>query len=318
MLKQKINKLLIGTNNKGKLREIKNLLPKNIKIHSTSEFNLKSPVENGKTFKENSLIKSKYFSKKTGLLCLADDSGIEIDILNKINEINEKDSNYLKFLDWFIYDYNLITTEKSLASMYFEDNKEKIPSSILNSYRSIFKYERINDKNYKIKDIIKNTESSILIEDPFPEESILLSMRIIEEKDEKSCIKIGHIVAYNNEYKEIIYDTLTKIFKKTKNTPNIICKNYFYVIEKDINKMISQIHAKNKEVINKEKIEHKVLDYVSVLNKIKEDKIENRRSNRFSYPLLKLRFSILQSSFSFLQSNRCLYIDRNHHRRITV
>ena len=83
MLKQKINKLLIGTNNKGKLREIRSLLPKSIKIHSTSEFNLKSPIENGKTFKENSLIKSKHFSKKSGLICLADDSGLEIDILDK-------------------------------------------------------------------------------------------------------------------------------------------------------------------------------------------------------------------------------------------
>ena len=83
MSKQKINKLIIGTNNKGKLREIKSLLPKNIKIYSTSEFNLRSPVENGKTFKENSLIKSKYFSKKTGLICLSDDSGLEIDILDK-------------------------------------------------------------------------------------------------------------------------------------------------------------------------------------------------------------------------------------------
>ena len=64
MYKQKIYKLLIGTNNKGKLREIKSLLPKKIKIYSTSTFNLRSPVENGKTFKENSLIKSKYFSIK--------------------------------------------------------------------------------------------------------------------------------------------------------------------------------------------------------------------------------------------------------------
>jgi len=83
MPKKKINKLLIGTSNKGKLREIKRLLPKNIKIYSTSEFNLKSPIEKGKTFKENSLIKSKYFSKKTGLICLADDSGLEIDFLDK-------------------------------------------------------------------------------------------------------------------------------------------------------------------------------------------------------------------------------------------
>ena len=83
MFKQKIKKLLIGTNNKGKLREIKNLLPKYIKIHSTSEFNLKSPKETGKTFKENSLIKSRYFSEKANLTCLADDSGLEIDILKK-------------------------------------------------------------------------------------------------------------------------------------------------------------------------------------------------------------------------------------------
>ena len=83
MYNKKIKKLLIGTNNKGKLREIKDLLPKKIKTYSTSEFNLKSPRENGKTFKENSIIKSRYFSEKTNLICLADDSGLEIDMLNK-------------------------------------------------------------------------------------------------------------------------------------------------------------------------------------------------------------------------------------------
>ena len=83
MFKQKIKKLLIGTNNKGKLREIRNLLPKYIKIRSTSEFNLRSPRETGRTFKENSLIKSRYFSEKANLTCLADDSGLEIDILKK-------------------------------------------------------------------------------------------------------------------------------------------------------------------------------------------------------------------------------------------
>ena len=83
MKNKKISKLIIGTNNKGKLKEIRDLLPKYIKTLSTLNFNLKSPRENGKTFEQNSLIKSKYFSKKTNLICLADDSGIEIDILNK-------------------------------------------------------------------------------------------------------------------------------------------------------------------------------------------------------------------------------------------
>tara|TARA_Y100001935_G_scaffold246734_1_gene241744 strand:- start:170 stop:772 length:603 start_codon:yes stop_codon:yes gene_type:complete len=83
MQNKKIKKLLIGTNNKGKLREIEDLLPKYIKTYSTAEFKLKSPKENGKTFMQNSLIKSKYFSSKSNLVCLADDSGLEIDLLNK-------------------------------------------------------------------------------------------------------------------------------------------------------------------------------------------------------------------------------------------
>ncbi|MBD1141219.1 RdgB/HAM1 family non-canonical purine NTP pyrophosphatase [Pelagibacterales bacterium SAG-MED39] len=83
MLNKKITKLLIGTNNKGKLREIRDLLPINIKTYCPKDFKLKSPIENGNTFEENCLIKSKYFSNKTGLICIADDSGLEIDLLDK-------------------------------------------------------------------------------------------------------------------------------------------------------------------------------------------------------------------------------------------
>ena len=83
MKNRKISTILIGTNNQGKLREISGLLPKNVKIFSTKDFNLKSPKETGKSFKSNALIKAKYFSKKTNLICLSDDSGLEIDVLKK-------------------------------------------------------------------------------------------------------------------------------------------------------------------------------------------------------------------------------------------
>ncbi len=83
MKNKKISKILIGTNNRGKLREINSLLPKSVKVYSTKDFNLKSPNETGKTFKTNALIKAKYFSKKTNLICLSDDSGLEIDMLKK-------------------------------------------------------------------------------------------------------------------------------------------------------------------------------------------------------------------------------------------
>ena len=83
MSKKKIYELLIGTNNKGKFREIKELLPKRIKIYSPNTYKIKAPIESGKTFLKNSLIKAKYYSKKTGKICIADDSGLEIDILKK-------------------------------------------------------------------------------------------------------------------------------------------------------------------------------------------------------------------------------------------
>ena len=83
MKRNKIINLIVGTNNRGKLREIKDLLPKNLKIYSLKDLKLKSPKENGKSFKENSLIKARFFSKKKNMICLADDSGLEINVLNK-------------------------------------------------------------------------------------------------------------------------------------------------------------------------------------------------------------------------------------------
>ena len=79
MLKKKI---IIGTNNDGKLREIKDLLPKNYIIKAPKDFGFRSPKENGKTFLENSLIKAKYFYKKSKIVCISDDSGLEIKLLD--------------------------------------------------------------------------------------------------------------------------------------------------------------------------------------------------------------------------------------------
>ena len=83
MHKKKIREIFIGSNNEGKLKEIANLLPKTLKIYSNLDYKIQSPRETGTTFLQNSLIKAKYFSKKTKKICLSDDSGIEIDIINK-------------------------------------------------------------------------------------------------------------------------------------------------------------------------------------------------------------------------------------------
>ena len=84
MKNKKIINLLIGSNNQGKIKEIRDLLPEKVQILTPKHFNLKSPKETGTTFKENSFLKAKFFSKKTNMICLADDSGLEIDSLNKL------------------------------------------------------------------------------------------------------------------------------------------------------------------------------------------------------------------------------------------
>ena len=84
MQRKKIKKLILGTNNQGKVREIKRLLPKQVILDTPKNINIKSPKETGSSFLENSLIKAKYFSRKTKEICLADDSGLEIDILGKL------------------------------------------------------------------------------------------------------------------------------------------------------------------------------------------------------------------------------------------
>ena len=77
----KIKEIIIGTNNEGKYREICDLLPNGIKKHSPKEFGILTPAETGTSFEENSLIKASHFSKKTNLICLSDDSGLEIALL---------------------------------------------------------------------------------------------------------------------------------------------------------------------------------------------------------------------------------------------
>ena len=149
---KKINNLLIGTNNEGKLKEIRALLPKYIKTYSTSDFNLKSPVENGKTFEENAIIKSKYFSKKTNLPCLSDDSGLEIDILGKAPGIYSarwggRNSDYKKAIKRVYRELN--RTDKNWRN-------KKIKARFICALSMCF----LNKKIVCVKDKIEGTISS--------------------------------------------------------------------------------------------------------------------------------------------------------------
>ena len=78
----KIDKILIGTHNKGKFREISDLLPREVEKISPDQLGIESPVEDGKTFLENSELKANFFCNRSKLATLSDDSGLEIECLN--------------------------------------------------------------------------------------------------------------------------------------------------------------------------------------------------------------------------------------------
>ena len=76
--------IMIATSNKGKVREYKSLLePLGYIVHDLSELDPIEIDENGSTFQENALIKAKSIKDKCNMTVIADDSGLEIDALNK-------------------------------------------------------------------------------------------------------------------------------------------------------------------------------------------------------------------------------------------
>ena len=110
---EKIKEIVIGTNNDGKYREICDLLPKKIKTYTPKVFKIITPEETGKSFEENSILKASYFSKKTNLVCLSDDSGLEVDLLNGAPGIYSSrwggvDSNFDKAIEKVFFEINKI------------------------------------------------------------------------------------------------------------------------------------------------------------------------------------------------------------------
>ena len=76
------SRVLLATSNEGKLDEFRRLVPSEIEVVSLSSFQVDLPPETGATFEENARIKAETASAATGLLALADDSGLESDTLN--------------------------------------------------------------------------------------------------------------------------------------------------------------------------------------------------------------------------------------------
>lgn len=76
-------KIIFASNNKNKVKEIQNQVPKSIQIVTLDEIGCTEDIaETGNTLEENAIIKANYITEKYGLPCFADDTGLEIDALD--------------------------------------------------------------------------------------------------------------------------------------------------------------------------------------------------------------------------------------------
>lgn len=75
-------KVVLATGNPHKVEEISRALPAGIELVPQSAFGVEPAIEDGLSFVENAIIKARHASRSTGLPAIADDSGLEVDVLD--------------------------------------------------------------------------------------------------------------------------------------------------------------------------------------------------------------------------------------------
>ncbi len=130
-----MKKIVLASNNKHKLIEIKEILnPLGFDVLSLSDINFNEDIiEDGKTFKENALIKARAVRNKTNLPVIADDSGLCVDILNgdpgvhshRYSGINATDKeNRVKLIDVLSKLDGPYKAHFTSSIAYIDDNRE--------------------------------------------------------------------------------------------------------------------------------------------------------------------------------------------------
>ena len=130
-----MKKILIGTHNKGKFREISYLIPKKYKKISPISLKIKSPKETGKTFIANSKLKVKFFSKHVNYPVISDDSGLCIKALNNkpgiySARLAKKHGSFLKAMKFILNKLEKKKNRKAtfVCSLSYKNNNGKIIS----------------------------------------------------------------------------------------------------------------------------------------------------------------------------------------------
>ena len=128
-----MKKILVGTHNRGKFKEIAYLLPKKYKKISPLRLQIKSPKETGKSFKSNARLKVKFFSKFVNYGVISDDSGLCIKALNNrpgifSARLAKKHGSFLKAMKFILKNLKNKKNRSAtfVCSLSYKDERGKI------------------------------------------------------------------------------------------------------------------------------------------------------------------------------------------------
>ena len=191
-----MKKILIGTHNVGKFKEIAYLISKKYKKISPISLKIKSPKETGKSFISNSKLKANFFSKHVNYPVISDDSGLCIEALNNkpgiySARLAKKHGSFLKAMKFILRKMKNQKNRKAtfVCSLSYKKNNGKIVS-VEGKLKGNISYKIIGKKGFGYDPIFIPFKKKITFGQMFKSKKIKMDHRFIAFQKLRKQIKI--------------------------------------------------------------------------------------------------------------------------------
>ena len=191
-----MKKILIGTHNKGKFKEIAYLISKKYKKVSPELLKIKSPKETGKSFISNSKLKVNYFSKFVDYPVISDDSGLCIEALdNKPGiysaRLAKKHGGFFKAMKFILKKMEKVKNRRAtfVCSLSYKNIKGKIVT-VEGRLQGNISYKIIGKKGFGYDPIFKPLNKKVTLGQMAKIKKINMDHRFIAFKKLKKKAKI--------------------------------------------------------------------------------------------------------------------------------
>jgi len=191
-----MKKILIGTHNPGKFKEIAYLLPKKIKKISPINLKITSPKETGKSFRSNSKLKANFFSKFVNFPVISDDSGLCIEALNNkpgiySARLAKKHGSFLEAMKFILKKMDKKKNRKAtfVCSLSYKGYNKKI-ITVEGKIRGTISHRILGNKGFGYDPIFKPTKKKITFGQMPKLKKIKMDHRFIAFKNLTKKVKI--------------------------------------------------------------------------------------------------------------------------------